>query len=174
VIRRTAKTIAALALLVVVAVLLANAFPTAVGADYTYVVQSGSMEPAIPTGSVVFVEDVPAERIEEGDVITFADGRGSATTTHRVVEKHVAGSSLRFETKGDANEERDPEPVYRDEVVGVVAFSVPYVGYLTAFASTRLGWLTFVVLPVTVWIGSELWALWRAGTRHQADGVTDD
>lgn len=163
--RRVGKALAALALLLVVAALLANAFPAAVGADRTFVVQSGSMEPAIPTGSIVFVKDVPAERIEEGDVITFSKGRNTVTTTHRVTQKYYNGESIRFTTKGDANEEPDPEPVYRPQLVGVVVFTIPYLGYITAFASTRLGWIVLVVLPVTLWIGSEMWELWKAGTR---------
>ena len=36
-----------------------------------YTVVSGSMEPAIPTGSLVYVEHVAPEDIEEGDVIAF-------------------------------------------------------------------------------------------------------
>ncbi|WP_152041006.1 signal peptidase I [Salinigranum salinum] len=164
-IRRAVKAVAALALLIVVAVLLANAFPWFAGADYSYTVQSGSMEPAIPTGSVVFVEDVPANDIEEGDVITFAESGNGPTTTHRVIEKFETDDTVRFRTKGDANEDPDPEPVYRGAVVGVVVFSVPFVGYLSAFASTKLGWIVLVVLPVTLWIGSEMWELWKAGTR---------
>ena len=38
-----------------------------------YTVVSGSMEPAIPTGSLVYVEHVAPEDIEEGDVIAFYD-----------------------------------------------------------------------------------------------------
>jgi len=162
VIRRAVKSAGFAVLIVVIVLLLINAFPSAVGADYSYIVQSGSMEPAIPTGSIVFVKDVPAENIQEDDVITYAESRGSATTTHRVIQKFQAGDSVRFQTKGDANEDPDPEPVYRDEIVGVVIFSVPYIGYLTTFASTRAGWVVFIVLPVTLLIASELWELYQA------------
>lgn len=171
-IRRVANVVALLALLIVVAALLANAFPAAVGADYSFTVQSGSMEPAIPTGSVVFVKDVPAERIDEGDVITFADAKGQPTTTHRVVEKHQADDSIRFQTKGDNNEDPDPEPVYRSEIVGVVTFSIPLFGYLTAFASTKVGWMLFVVAPVTLLITSELWELYES--LEVVDAETDE
>lgn len=120
------------------------------------------MEPAIPTGSIVFVKSVPAEDIQEGDVITFADSPRSPTTTHRVIEKFQGENSIRFRTKGDANEDPDPEPVYRQEIVGVVIFSVPYLGYLTAFAGTRAGWVVFIVIPVVLLIASELWELYQA------------
>lgn len=161
-IRRAVKAAGFAVLIVVIVLLLINAFPSAVGADYSYIVQSGSMEPAIPTGSIVFVKDVPAESIEEGDVITYADSRGVAPTTHRVIQKFQAGDSVRFQTKGDANENPDPEPVYRDEIVGVVIFSVPYIGYVSAFASTRAGWIVFIAIPCSLLIASELWSLYQA------------
>jgi signal peptidase I len=48
-------------------------------------VQTGSMEPAIKTGSLVFVTDVSAATIKPGDVITYTDPRNQAQTiTHRV------------------------------------------------------------------------------------------
>lgn len=163
---RVLNVAALLALLVVVAPFVAQAYPSIVGADHAFVVQSGSMEPAIQTGSVVFVNAVPSsavqDRISEGDVITYAEGGAAATTTHRVVEKHYNGQSVRFTTKGDANDDVDPESVYRDEVVGKVLFSIPLVGYVVAFGSTRLGWLVMVLLPVTLLIASELWTLYRA------------
>lgn len=160
--RRAVKATGFAVLVIVLALLLINAFPSVAGADYSFVVQSGSMEPAIPTGSIVFVKDVPAERIDEGDVITFSKGTGAITTTHRVIQKHQSSTSVRFQTKGDANEDPDSEPVYRSDLVGVVIFSVPYIGYLTAFASTRAGWVVFIAIPVTLLIASELWELYQA------------
>jgi len=167
---RTIKVVAAFALVVAVVPVVAHAVPELVGAEYSYIVQSGSMEPAIGTGSVVFVADVPADAIEEGDVITFSDSRAGPTTTHRVIEKYQGETSVRFRTKGDANEDPDPEPVYRDDIVGVVTLSVPLIGYLIAFAQTRLGWLVFVVIPVVLLIVNELWTLYEAVEIDDAAG----
>ena len=50
---------------------------------------SGSMEPAIPTGSVVYDEVVPVEDLEVGDVITFVPPPEygiAEPVTHRIVE----------------------------------------------------------------------------------------
>lgn len=161
-IRRAAKALAASALVVTIILFAIFAFPSAVGADQSYIVLSGSMEPAIPTGSAAFVKDVPAERIEEGDVITFSKTRDSSTTTHRVIEKHTAGDSLRFVTKGDNNDSPDPEPVYRGEVVGVVTFSIPFIGYLVRFGNSSTGWIVLVVLPAFLLVANELWELYNA------------
>lgn len=165
--RRASKVILTLALLGAVVLFLAQAFPAIVGADHALTVQSGSMEPTIPTGSVVFVDNVAPsqvdERVAEGDVITYADD-GRNLITHRVVEKHTAETSVRFTTKGDANENVDPEPVYRQDVVGEVMFSVPLVGYVIAFAHTGYGFLLLVWGPVLALVFSELVSLYRAGT----------
>jgi signal peptidase len=124
------------------------------------------MEPAIQTGSVVFIKDVPAERVEEGDVITYGDDGGNLIT-HRVVERHSTDSSIRFITKGDANENADHEPVYRSDLLGVVTFSIPLIGYVVAFGNTTAGYLILVLLPVMLFIFNEIWELWRAGTRKE-------
>ena len=166
-IRRAAKFVGFAALVLIILLLIVNAFPALVGADQSYTVQSGSMEPAIHTGSIVFVKDVPAQEVEVGDVITFAESRASASTTHRVIEKHDEGGGMRFVTKGDANDARDPEPVYPRNLIGVVILSIPYIGYVSAFVGTRLGWIAFVVLPMSLLILNELWELWKAGTRSE-------
>lgn len=149
---------AALVLVVVVAV------PQVVGADHSFVVMSGSMEPAVGTGDVIFVREVPPEDVERGDVITFRERSGSSTmyTTHRVVEVTQRDGELHFRTKGDANDDPDAELVAAGEVVGRMAFRVPYVGYFVAFARSRLGVLLFMVVPGLLLLVTELKGLAEA------------
>ena len=71
-----------------------------------YVVLSGSMEPEIPTGSVVVVDGRKKEW-NPGDVITYR--RGNMVVTHRIVEKSEEG----YCTKGDANAEEDAGIVWK-------------------------------------------------------------
>lgn len=169
---RVAQSALLIALLLVVGAFVVQAFPDLVGADHSLIVQSGSMEPAIGTGSVVFVTDIPPEQAVEGDVITFQDDGGNLVT-HRVHEKYATENSLRFVTKGDANEGPDPEPVYRGDYVGTVPevhlpligtlyLSIPFMGYVLSFANTGLGWLVLVVVPLTLLVFNELWSLYRA------------
>lgn len=165
--RRVAHGALVIALLVVVGAFIAQAYPGLVGADQSLVVQSGSMEPTIGTGAVVFVEEASVDAIEEGDVVTYADDGGNLIT-HRVVTKYDAGGdSVRFETKGDANDEPDPEAVYPGDVVGVVTFSLPLIGYVVTFGNTPMGYLTLVVVPVVLLIFDQLWELYRAGITDQ-------
>jgi Peptidase S24-like. len=73
-----------LAFVVMVAILLIfSAFPIA-GNYKIFVVQSGSMAPAIKMGSLVIVK--PANDYKIGDVITFGPySRTKAPTTHRIM-----------------------------------------------------------------------------------------
>jgi len=150
-------------LLLAVVSFLAQGYPALVGADHAYIVQSGSMEPSIPTGSVVFITETNADSISTGDVVTYKKRADTVPRTHRVVDIKRNGESMRFITKGDANENRDTEPVYRGEIIGTVAFSIPYIGYIISFGQTALGWFVLVCIPILLWIFSELYVVYRAG-----------
>ena len=84
-----------------------------------YVVLSGSMEPEIPTGSVVVVDGRKKEW-NPGDVITYR--RGNMVVTHRIVEKSEEG----YCTKGDANAEEDAGIVLEKQVIGNVIAALPW------------------------------------------------
>ncbi|MFU1780760.1 signal peptidase I [Haloarcula japonica] len=156
--RRLANWVGLGVLLIVVGVFVATAVPQAVGADESYVVLSSSMSPAIEAGSVVFVNSVPPADISEGDVITYDRSPGGTTSrvTHRVVNVIAEDGQRQFRTKGDANEDPDPEPVSSAAVVGVVTFSVPYIGHVITFSQTRMGLLTLVVGPALLLVILEI------------------
>ncbi len=88
-----------------------------------YVVLSGSMEPGIPTGSMVFA-DTRKTSPQAGSVIIYR--LGGTLVTHRVVERHE-GYSI---TKGDANDHEDPSPVDDTQIVGEVLYVIPLIGYI--------------------------------------------
>ena len=87
-----------------------------------YVVYSGSMEPEIPTGAVVFTKEGEFSP-KKGDIITFHNG--DTVVTHRVVKKEKDI----FITKGDANKTEDPVPAEASQIIGRVVFHLPYLGY---------------------------------------------
>src|ERR687886_2359087 len=78
------------------------------GAAQLLTVVSGSMQPALPLGSLVVVVPRDADAVRVGDVITFSPPRESRTVTHRVVEVQGSGGDLRVHTRGDANAVADP------------------------------------------------------------------
>lgn len=120
------------------------------------VVLSGSMEPAIPTGSVVFIKQ--NDTYTTGDVITFfnhEDTNASIPTTHRIVSVRAVEGNYIFATKGDANTTPDITEVPQDRIIGAVFFSVPLLGYLVSFAKTTLGFVLLVVVPAMLVILEE-------------------
>lgn len=100
----------------------------------TMAVLSGSMEPAYATGSLVYVVPTEAEEIKEGDVISFILNSQGIVVTHRVVE--VDKNNERFYVKGDANQSKDANPVQFSNVLGVVRFCVPMMGYALSYLLT--------------------------------------
>ena len=92
-----------------------------------YSVISGSMEPAIPTGSLLYITEAQPEEIKEEEVIAFYGVKDSASIiTHRVIENRVVMGE--FITKGDANQTQDMNPVPYDNFIGKVAYTIPKAG----------------------------------------------
>lgn len=104
---------------------------------YPYAVLSGSMEPTYPTGSLIYVKEVPADDIEVGDAITFVMDENLTVATHRVVE--IDEENQHFITKGDANEYIDAAPVHFKNLIGTPVFSIAKLGYLTNYIQNPPG-----------------------------------
>lgn len=108
-----------------------------------YEVETGSMEPTIKAGSLIFVK--PTDKITDyriDDIVTFTDSEKGLTFTHRVVE--IDENSLKFTTKGDANEKNDPTKTEFRHAVGKVRFHIPFIGKLAKIIRT---------LPMKIAIG---------------------
>jgi signal peptidase I len=141
--------------IIVVALLLLTTLVPVPGNFKAKVVKSGSMEPSIPTGGLVFIH--PSALYEVGDVITFGkDTKTQIPTTHRIIEISGEGPSTVFTTKGDANEDPDPTVTRFSDVEGKVIFRVPYLGYVLDFARKPLGFILLVGLPAIIIILDEI------------------
>ncbi|TSC88186.1 MAG: signal peptidase, endoplasmic reticulum-type [Microgenomates group bacterium Gr01-1014_16] len=117
-----------------------------------YIVSSGSMAPAIQTGSVVFV--APKSDYGVGDIVTYKSG-SKTTTTHRI----VAQDGDKIKLAGDANNAPDPGIISADKIIGTVSFTIPYIGYIAAFAKTPRGFILLVIVPATIIIYEEIKSL---------------
>ncbi len=113
-----------------------------------YTVTSGSMEPEIHTGDVIYIRTVKFGDLREGDVITFSLNQGKTTVTHRIQKIDKKNGLL--QTKGDANEESDRTWIKEDTVLGKVEYSVRGLGYLALLASSVSGKL--FLLAVFMWM----------------------
>lgn len=126
-----------------------------IGGRRLYVVKSGSMEPAIHTGSIVL--NINQTDYQTGDTITFKIKNSKDTVTHRITEVRTdANGDTFYVVKGDANDAPDSEYVSKDTVVGKVSFSIPLLGYLIAFIKTLPGLLIFIIIPATIIVYDEI------------------
>lgn len=108
---------------------------------HPYTVLSGSMEPTYHTGSLIYVKSVDPFELKSGDVITFMLDE-ETLATHRIVEVVPDAedqSTVRFVTKGDANDFEDGSMVHYKNVVGTPIFTIPYLGYLATFVQNPPG-----------------------------------
>jgi len=121
------------------------------GDTHCLVVQSGSMEPALPVGSAVVIKTVDPDKLKKDEIICFKHS-GPESTTHRIIDITDEG----FVTKGDANNAPDPFVVKKKDIIGRVIFTIPYLGYLSHFVKTPLGFALFIIFPATIIIAEEL------------------
>ncbi len=105
---------------------------------HMYHVISGSMEPAVPVGSLLYVRSGQPEDVEEGGIIAFYSSlEDGGVITHRVVKNNVVSGT--FITKGDANEKEDPSPAAYADYIGEIALTVPYMGKLLTVMTSLYG-----------------------------------
>ena len=148
-------------MLAVILLCLALAAPRLAGIK-TFVVISGSMEPAIPVGSMVYSKAVDPKTLETGDVIVFYSSnapQGGGTgevipVTHRVVLNDTTNGEIT--TKGDANEKNDISKVTYLNVEGKVIFHIPQLGYLAAPLSSMTGKIALALIILAGYILTEV------------------
>lgn len=113
-----------------------------------FCVLSGSMEPALSAGDLVYAVPASFGEIAEGDIISFFIGNKSTVVTHRVAGIDREGCS--FITKGDSNSDEDSKPAEYSNVIGVVRLSVPRIGTALQWASTPRGKTVLISAIVAV------------------------
>ena len=102
-----------------------------------YNVISASMEPTYSVGDLLYVKAVDPDSVKVGDPITFVLNEDLLVATHRVVK--IDSENRRFTTKGDANETEDAAPVHFNNLIGVPVFSIPLLGYISAYIQSPPG-----------------------------------
>jgi len=154
-------------------------------------VTSGSMEPLIPTGAMIFVEEADPASVRVGDVISFDAPGKRGRVTHRVAKIERRKDQILFETKGDANNAIDDwrtqdqkQPAtpgqgqtvssysrgvsYGESVARRYVFGVPYLGRATIWFGQRSLHKPMMLAPFGL---LALWTLawiWARPTRSQS------
>lgn len=119
------------------------------------VVQTGSMEPLYPVGSLVVVRPVDPSAVRAGMPIAFDPNDGRDLVTHRVVQVLDSSTGLAFKTQGDANASADPLPVPARAVRGRATWAVPQLGRAIKWLAWPRGFVLLVVLPGLVLAATE-------------------
>jgi signal peptidase len=125
---RLIATAPVLAVLAVVVILVSGVFrywAMAIGSD--------SMQTAIGTGDVVIIDRNFGKitEVETGAVIAFRhDGE---VITHRLVKVKDSASGLMIQTKGDNNSDNDAWTVRESDLVGLVKYKIPLIGWPTVW-----------------------------------------
>jgi signal peptidase len=94
-----------------------------------FIMASGSMEPVLPTGSIVLVTSVAPEEVIVGDMITYFVADKTTVVTHGVVEISVEDGNYIYTTRGYANDRND-SPFGYDMVIGRVSYVIPGSSFL--------------------------------------------
>lgn len=129
------------------------------GGIKSYVVLSGSMQPAIQTGSVVFI--IPAKPYHIGDVVTFGEvSKIQAPTTHRIVDTRLINGEQFFTTKGDANNARDAKEITAGDIQGKVFLTIPFLGYGVNLGRNPIVFISIIVICAGLIIFDQAKNIW--------------
>ncbi|MGV9199321.1 MAG: signal peptidase I [Promethearchaeia archaeon] len=145
------------------------------------VVISGSMEPNIHKGDLLFLTDKEPENIKEGtiedqqgDVIVY-DARGlwsgapDEPIVHRVVDQKQNESGYFFLTKGDANSYPDRAWVPANRIIGVVCGGIPYIGWIKIFLTEYNLFIPLLVIFGSLLIISIIWDIYQETEEEQKE-----
>ena len=98
-----------------------------------------SMEPIFTRGDAVIVEKLDDEeknKLKKGDIIQYQVDK--TVVVHRIIKVKKEDNKKVYILKGDNNNAKDPKPVYMEQIMGKVLFSIPKVGYPSVWLSEFL------------------------------------
>ena len=93
----------------------------------TIIIGSGSMSGELETGDMLVYEKYDTQDVSVGQIIVFE--KDKQLVIHRVVEIENVDNTLRYYTKGDANNSIDKGFITKSQIIGVSLFKIPLIGY---------------------------------------------
>lgn len=110
------------------------------------VVESGSMQPRIPVGSLIITRQIGPNQIRSGNVISFKVN--NEILTHRIISVSKNDKGVKLETKGDNSTSKDPGFISEVDVLGKLVLVIPYLGYVLLFFQRPAGLLLIACVIV--------------------------
>ena len=100
-------------------------------------VVSNSMSPHFNRGDICIIKKVleyeQIRNLQEGDIIEYQ--YNNIFILHRIVDIKQTSRGYQFTTKGDNNKDPDVLPVNEEQIVGIVKYIIPYLGYPSVWFS---------------------------------------
>ena len=123
------------------------------------IVLSGSMEPQILEGELIFSTHIDPDDVREEMVISFFDPLSTTGTivTHKVVEIIDDGDgTISFRTRGINNNSNDSALVPEENLVGRYRFGIPFAGFVAMFMQSTPGLVVCVAVPLVLFVGYDM------------------
>jgi signal peptidase len=127
-------------------------------------VASGSMEPVLYAGDLIFVEGVQnysdiyvASEDDDppGDILVYQGA--TDLIVHRAIDKRIVDGKIVFIIHGDANPPSAREQVTEDRIVGrYIGFKVPWMGNVALFFEPLERKIAFIALWIILLVAIEL------------------
>ena len=138
------------------------------------VIDTGSMRPTLNPGDVAVLASEPTADLRKGQIVAFhPPGEPHLTVTHRAVSVKRTKNGAIIQTKGDANNARDP---WRAHIVGNTvwheAFKLPNVGYLAVWSQQRLARFGLLSIIVILIVSMQLGWIWQPASRRRVEDVS--
>lgn len=115
------------------------------------IVLSGSMEPSIHTGSLIYYKKIKTDKvyetISEGAIITYKRSDGFAVT-HQVIRIDKENDVII--TKGIVGNASEDKPIKANQVKGVYAFSIPVLGFIISYLKNPFLLLGIVIIVALI------------------------
>ena len=143
-------------------------------------VVTGSMEPAMPVGTLLVSKAVDMDQVQLRDIVCFRAtvlGQAGEVVTHRVVGiSQMVNGGILLETKGDANVIADIEYVTQNNFVGLVTWyskSGNPLPDIMSFLTSRGGFLLCIIVPCLFIVGMILKSC-VGGIREELKAIMDE
>jgi len=93
-------------------------------------IASDSMYPSLRKGDAILLEKVDKKNrdtLKKGDIVAFVED--GTIVTHRILTIEMENGSEKIITKGDNNNTKDVTKKTKDDIIGIVRFRIPLLGY---------------------------------------------
>lgn len=149
--------------------------PIVRNASYSY------NSPSIPDGALGLAKTEDTYNLQKGDTVAFINPKYSSSdvearnnmligTIYGVNETNELQKSYTVQGM-DTTSSQDSITIYCDEIVGKIAFSIPYLGYILSFVQKPIGIIICVGIPLLAFLMYDIIRRYKMNTYSDIDDV---